>query len=74
MVGPVDDTIQGGFGQHVDQEVAAELTACALMHLHGPGDRTGNSWRYLQSYSEDPLHAIANALDTLQKVLAALGV
>ncbi len=60
--------------QHTDQEVAAELTACVLMELYELGDRSGNSWKYIQGYASDPIQAVARALDTVQKVLEVLEV
>lgn len=59
-------------GQHTDQETIAEFTAAVLMALYGLGDRTGNAWRYIQSYSKDPLTAIQRALSTVEKVLILL--
>jgi hypothetical protein len=59
-------------GQDAHQETAAELAAAALMHLYGLGDRTGNCWRYVQQYNEDPLRAIMKASDEVGKVLALL--
>ncbi len=61
-------------GQHTDQETIAEFTAAVLMALYGLGDRTGNAWRYIQSYSENPLTAIQRALSTVEKVLILLEV
>jgi hypothetical protein len=59
-------------GQHVGQETVAEFTAAVLMHLYGLGNRTGNCWRYIQGYAEDPLHAVLKALGTVEKVLTLL--
>jgi hypothetical protein len=61
-------------GQHTDQETVAEFTAAVLMTLYGLGDRTGNAWRYIQSYSDNPLTAIQRALSTVEKVLILLEV
>jgi hypothetical protein len=61
-------------GQHADQETIAEFSACVLMQLYGLGDRSGNAWRYISCYAKDPIQAIASALTTVEKVLAALGV
>lgn len=61
-------------GQHTDQETIAEFTAAVLMTLYGLGNRTGNAWRYLQSYSKNPLVAIQRALSTVEKVLILLEV
>ena len=59
-------------GQDPHQETTADLTAAVLMHLYGLGDRTGNCWRYVQQYNEDPLRAIMKATDEVGKVLALL--
>ena len=42
-------------GQHTDQEVAAEFTACVLLDVYGLGDRSGNAWLCIQSYASDPI-------------------
>jgi hypothetical protein len=59
-------------GQDPYQETTAELAAVVLMHLYGLGDRTGNCWRYVQQYNEDPLRAIMKATNEVGKVLALL--
>jgi hypothetical protein len=66
----VEGRLRGG--QDPRQETVAEFTGLVLMHLYGLGDRTGNSWRYIQSYAADPLLAIVKALSTVEKVLALL--
>ncbi len=59
-------------GQHQDQETIAEFTTAVLMDLYGMGDTTGNAWRYISQYADDPLLAITRALGTVEKVLAVL--
>ena len=41
-------------GQIANQEVVAELTATVLMEMYGH-PRTGNCYRYISMYSDDPL-------------------
>ena len=66
--------IDGGLkgGQQVDQETIAEFTSAVLMDLYGLKDNTGNAWRYIKHYSEDPLLAITRAMGTIEKVLQVL--
>ena len=59
-------------GQHVDQETVAEFVSVVLMYLYGLGDRTGNAWHYISHYAQDPLEAIARAMDTVGQVLDLL--
>jgi len=66
----VEGRLRGG--QDPRQETVAEFTAAVLMHLYGLDDRTGNCWRYIQDYAQDPLLAIVKALSTAEKVLALL--
>jgi hypothetical protein len=66
----IEGRLQGG--QHSGQETIAEFTATVLMHIYGLGDRTGNCWRYIQGYAEDPIKAIIKALSTVEQVLAFL--
>ena len=47
------------------------MAAAVLMSLYGH-DRTGNAWRYIKGYNEDPLRAIVKATDEVGKVLALL--
>lgn len=54
-----------------DEEVVAEFVACVLAALYGQDD-TGNAWRYIRQYAEDPLTAIHKALADVEKVLAIL--
>ncbi len=56
-------------GQDPRREAIADFSACVLMHLYGLGDRTGNTWRYIQSYHKDPLTAITRALAKVEQVL-----
>mgnify|MGYP001076257670 CR=1 FL=1 len=58
-------------GQITKQEVVAELTATVLVQMYGH-DRTGNCWKYISSYSDDPLKAIGQAISDVEKVLAML--
>lgn len=70
MHAKIEGDLEGG--QQVDQEAVAELTAAVLMDLYGLGDNTGNAWRYIEQYADDPLTAITKALSTVEKVLALL--
>ena len=56
-------------GQDPRQETIAEFTACVLMQVYGLRDSTGYTWEYIQSYNNDPIKAIMEALDTIDKVL-----
>ena len=58
-------------GQISNQEVVAELTATVLMQMYGH-DRTGNCWKYISRYCDDPLKAIGQATSDVEKVLAVL--
>lgn len=60
--------LQGG--QHVDQETVADFTAAVLMEYYDLGDRSGNCWKYLSMYADDPLEAVKNALDRIGKIVA----
>ncbi len=57
---------------YAQQEAVAEFTATVLMHLYGLGDRTGNAWKYIQTYHKNPLAAIQRALGTVEQVLTFL--
>ncbi len=59
-------------GQNSEQETVAEFTAAVLMDIYGLENHTGNAWRYISHYSDDPLVAITKALGTVEKVLAVL--
>ncbi len=59
-------------GQHTQQEVVADFTACVLMSLYELGNRTGNTWQYIRNYSKDPLTAITKALSKVEQVLTLL--
>jgi hypothetical protein len=59
-------------GQDPHQETTAELAAAVLMQLYGLDDRTGNAWKYIAGYNEDPLRAIMKATDEVGKVLVLL--
>jgi hypothetical protein len=61
------ETLKGG--QEPRQETIAEFTACVLMQIYGLRDTTGYTWSYIQSYNHDPIKAIMEALDTINKVL-----
>ena len=58
-------------GQITNQEVVAELTATVLMEMYGH-PRTGNCYRYISMYSDDPLKAIGQAISDVEKILAVL--
>jgi hypothetical protein len=66
----VDGQLKGG--QNEAQETIAEFTAAVLMELYGLGDYSGNAWRYISHYADDPLTAITKALATVEKVLHLL--
>lgn len=70
MHAKIEGELQGG--QQVDQETVAEFTAAVLMDLYGQGDNTGNAWKYISQYADDPLTAISKALSTVEKVLSLL--
>lgn len=55
-------------GQDPYRETVAELSAAVLMQLYGC-DWTGNAWKYIASYANDPVVAIQRALSTVEKVL-----
>lgn len=56
-------------GQQTDQETIAEFTTAVLMDFYGLGDHTGNAWKYISHYADDPIVAITKALGTVEKVL-----
>ena len=59
-------------GQQIDQETIAEFTAAVLMDFYNFGDHTGNAWKYISQYANNPLIAITKALGTVEKVLFTL--
>jgi hypothetical protein len=62
------ETLKGG--QDPRQETIAEFTSCVLMQVYGLRDATGYTWTYIKSYNpENPIKAIMEALDTIDKVL-----
>jgi hypothetical protein len=61
------ETLKGG--QDPRQETIAEFTACVLMQIYGLRDTSGYTWSYIQSYNHDPVKAIMEALDTINKIL-----
>jgi hypothetical protein len=65
----IDGGLQGG--QHQQQEIIAEFTACVLAQLYGY-DYTGNAWNYISHYASDPLMALSKALGKVEQVLALL--
>lgn len=62
--------ITGGLkgGQHTDQETVAEFSAAVLMDFYGLGDHSGNAWKYISLYADDPLVAITRAMGTVEQV------
>lgn len=60
-------------GQHVEQELVAEMTACFLCELYDYQGYIWHGWRYMQAYtSEEPtktLKAIAEVLDDVKAVV-----
>jgi hypothetical protein len=62
------ETLKGG--QDPRQEIIAEFVSCVLMQVYGLRDTTGYTWEYIKSYNpENPIKAIMEALDTIDKVL-----
>lgn len=59
-------------GQDAHQETVADLTACVLMEMFGLRDDTGNTWKYISHYNEDPLKAIMKAVRDVEGVLAVI--
>lgn len=51
------------------EEVAAELTAHALLEVYGYPPKPGNLWAYAQHFSPDPLAALRGAVDAVAAVL-----
>ena len=58
-------------GQDPHQETVAELSAAVLSELYGV-KHTGNAWRYIESYNDDPLKAIYEALGTVEQVITLI--
>jgi len=60
-------------GQHSDQEIVAETTACALCELYDCKGYIWEGWKYIQNYSEydtqKALKAIMGVLADVEKVL-----
>jgi len=42
------------------------------MDFYNFGDHTGNAWKYISQYANNPLIAITKALGTVEKVLFTL--
>lgn len=75
----VHDTIKpGGLkgGQHADQEIVAELAACALCELYGFRGYTWHGWEYIKHYAaldgQQALKAVQGVLADVEKVLDAI--
>ena len=66
----IDGKLKGG--QQIDQETIAEFTTAVLMDFYDLGDHTGNAWRYISQYADDPIIAITKALGTVEKLLEML--
>jgi len=72
------DRVKGGLRDRQDplQEIVAELSAAALCRIVGkqPGDRLGNTFRYIKRYSEEigmtPHGACLKVMAETEKVLA----
>lgn len=56
-------------GQDAHQETVAEFSAAILMELYFQEDRSGNCWRYIKGYNDDPIKAVMGALKDVGKVL-----
>lgn len=59
-------------GQDSHQETVAEFTACVLAELYGYDDTSGNAWKYISKYNDDPLKAIMKALGEVEKIIEVL--
>ena len=57
-------------GQDAEQETVAEFTAAVLMEYYDLGDQSGNAWRYVQHYADNPLDAVKKSLDRIGKIMA----
>lgn len=66
--------IEGGLkgGQHTNQETIAEFSTAVLMDFYGLGDHTGNAWKYISQYADEPLLAITRAMGTVEKIMEVL--
>jgi hypothetical protein len=58
-------------GQDPKEEAVAELTATVIAGLYG-SDWSGNCWRYLEEYSQNPLGLCLSVLSEVEQVLAEI--
>ena len=62
-------------GQHADQEVVAELAACALCELYGYQGYVWHGWQYIRHYAgQDDRKALKAVMGVLAEVERVLGV
>lgn len=66
--------LQGG--QHLEQELVAEMVSCVLCEMYGYTGYLWQGWKYMQSYAgEDPvkaLRAITRVLNDVETVVAKI--
>ena len=61
-------------GQHVDQEVVAELVSCTLCEIYGYSGYHRDSWDYICCYLEgDKSKALMTVISVMPEVDAILG-
>lgn len=58
-----------GFQDYAYDEVVAELTSAVLAMVYSGKDITGNAWKYIKAYAENPLDAVRKAMKDVEKVL-----
>lgn len=68
----IQDNGELDLDEYDQNEVVAEFTATVLMEVYGFGDRTGNAWKYIEHYSDNPLTALNKALGDVEKVLGVI--
>ncbi|MBO8128051.1 MAG: M48 family peptidase [Peptococcaceae bacterium] len=60
-------------GQHADQEIVAEIVACALCEMYGQRGFVSHCWEYVKSYSsqepQQALKAVMRVLGDVEEVL-----
>lgn len=61
-------------GQHIDQEIVAEMVACVLCELYGYQGYLWQGWEYMRAYAgQDPKKALKVIMDVLNEVEAVVG-
>lgn len=58
-----------GFKDYNFDEVVAELTSTVLSMVYAGKDITGNAWKYIKAYSDNPIDAVRLAMKDVEKVL-----